>query len=353
MGPTQRKTVLFADFFGSVKERGIAAYVRDLEALCEPMADTIMLRAPAWVARRSPSVQNLLLVLHEQLFVPLYAAWRRPDLIVYPYNASSFVLALSRRTVCVVHDLIPYQARTRRSRFALAYVACTARWHGALGRRLVAVSPFTARAMRTLPRFRSRPILVIPNSFASLRGASVAEGPPTRRRVTLISGSGPNKAFARAVALMAEAASDPRFAGLGFDVVGFGDDHAMAEAIVAAARAGAMALPPITVHPLLPREALDRLIADNAAMWAHSLAEGFGRAVVEGRMAGRPVVMSRLPVFRPLADAYTFAYHNGDGAEFRDALATALDASAEPRPYRIVDALRAEAVAGLRELLDR
>lgn len=345
--------ILFADFFGSVKERGIAAYVRDLEALAAPMADTVMLRAPGWVARLSPGVQNLLLVLHEQIVVPAYALWRRPDLIVYPYNASSFVLALSDRTVCVVHDLIPYQAKTRRSGFALAYVACTARWHALLGRRLVAVSPFTKRSMRALPWFRKRPILVIPNSFASLREVRAAEGPPAHRRVTLISGSGPNKAFAQAIALMAAAAADPRFSGVGFDVVGFGDDHAEAEATIAAARARGLTLPDVTVHPLLPRATLDRMIADNAAMWAHSLAEGFGRAVVEGRMAGRPVVMSRLPVFRPLADPFTLAYHNEDSAEFCAALADALAAAAEPRPYRIVDDLRAEATAGLKELLDR
>lgn len=345
--------MLFADFFGSVKERGIAAYVRDLETLLAPIADVVMLRAPGWVSRCSPGVQNLLLVLHEQIVVPLYAAWRRPDLIVYPYNASSFLLALSPRTVCVVHDLIPYRARTRRSRFAFAYVACTARWHALLGRRLVTVSPFTARAMRALKRFRERPTLVIPNSFASLGRLWMADGPPARRRVVLISGSGPNKAFAQAIELMAAARADPRFAGLGFDVVGFGEDHGLASAMIEEARSAGTLLPPVTVHPLLARDALDAMIADNAVMWAHSLAEGFGRAVVEGRLAGRPVVMSRLPVFRPLADPYTFAYRNGDEREFRDALGDALAASGEPRPYGRVDELRTQATAGLKELLDR
>ena len=64
-------------------------------------------------------------------------------------------------------------------------------------------------------------------------------------------------------------------------------------------------------------------------------------------MAGRPVVMSRLPVFRPLADRYTFAYRADDESEFRDALAGALAASVEPRPYGIVDDLRASGERGV------
>ena len=216
----------------------------------------------------------------------------------------------------------------------------------------MAVSPFTARALKALPRFAGSRITIIPNSFTALPvdGASPAS-PVPRPRVTLVSGVGPNKAFAQALALMAEAAADERLAGLGFDVVGSGPEHARPTALSAAARARGLALPQITVHGLLPRAELDALIAGNAVTWAHSLAEGFGRVVVEGRAAGRPVVMSRLPVFRALSDQFTFSYRNTAPAEFRQALRDALDASGVARPYRLVARLRAEAAAGLRELL--
>lgn len=351
--PRQRPLILCADFFGSVKERGIAAYVRDLRAIAAPHADVVLLQAPGWVRRRSTLVQNLLLVLHEQIVVPIHALIRRPDLIVYPYNSASFLLSPMRRTVCVIHDLIPYRVRTRGSAFAFAYVACTARWHARLGRRLVAVSPFTARTLAALPQFARSPIVTIPNSFAGLPTPPVGAPPAHPRRITLISGIGPNKAFGQAIGLMAAAARDPRLAGIGFDVVGFGEAAVHAEEMLARARADGLALPPVTVHPLLPRPALDRMIGDNAVMWAHSLAEGFGRAVVEGRMAGRPVVMSRLPVFRALRDDFTFAYDNDDTVGFVSALHAALAAAAEPHPYPLLDRLRADALAGLKELLAR
>ena len=346
-----RKKILFADFLGSLKERGIAAYVRDLEALAEPIADTITLRAPDWVSLQPKGFQHLLMILHEQLVVPVHVLVRRPDLTIFPYNSSSFLLSLSKRTVCIIHDLIPYRERNRGSALAFAYVACTARWHARLGRRFVAVSPFTARTLRSLPRFAKSSVITIPNCFTSLPVDASPSAP--RRRVTLVSGIGPNKAFTQALSLMAEVAVDERLADIGFDVVGFGAEHARATAMVAEARAVGLALPPMKIHPLLPRADLDALIAGNAVMWAHSLAEGFGRAVVEGRAAGRPVVMSRLPVFRALRDRYTFSYRNSDPGGFRQALHNAFDASVAARPYDLLAHLRADAVSGLEELLTR
>ncbi len=332
-----------------MKERGIAAYVRDIETVAAPVADTVALRAPVWVKRLPQGAQNLLMVLHEQLAVPFHALRLRPDLIVFPYNSSSFLLSLSRRTVLVIHDLIPYRTSHRGSGLAFAYVACSARWHARLRRRIVAVSPFTARTLKALPRFSESQIVTIPNCFASMAIVDHAAEPCSR--VTLISGTGPNKAFAQALELMAGVAADPRYARVGFDVVGFGSEHNRATELIRQACARGLILPPITVHPLLPRAELDAMIARNAVLWAHSLAEGFGRAVVEGRATGRPVVMSRLPVFKPLRDDYTFAYANGDDAAFRAALACGLDAASVTRPYRLVEELRREAAAGVRELL--
>lgn len=350
----RRRTILIADFFGTVKERGIAAYVRDMAEIAEPQASVQLLQAPPWVKRQSVAVQNLLLVLHEQIVVPMHAVLRRPDLIIFPYNSSSLLLSLSRRTVCVIHDLIPYRSRTRASGLAYSYVACTAGWHARLGRRFVAVSPFTARTLKSLPKFRDCAVIYIPNCFSTMMPrAAITPRAPASRRVTLISGIGPNKAFAEAIELMASTTEDPLLADISFDVVGFGPDHASATAMIDAARHRGRTLPPIVVHPLLPRATLDRLLAANAVTWAHSHAEGFGRAIVEGRLAGRPVVMSRLAVFRALRDRQTFSYRNDEPLQFRQAVHAALHASSDVVPYALVDQLRHDAAAGVEMLLCR
>lgn len=344
--------IFIVDFFGTVKERGIAAYVRDIESISGPFARVICLRAPDFVKRLPQPLQNVLMVACEQLVAPIWAAALRPKLIIFPYNSSSFILSLFRRTVCVIHDLIPYRERRRGSKIAFYYVACSARWHAYLKRRLVAVSPFTARTLNSLPRFKSSPIITIPNCFVLLEPvpSDIAQQLPFRR-ITLISGIGPNKAFAGALELIAHAHNDADLNDVAFDVVGFGSEHKRAAAMIDEAKARGIKLPPITVHSLLPRTELDALLSANAVTWAHSLAEGFGRVVVEGRMAGRPVVMSALPVFRALRDPYTFSYSNSQPNAFVQALRDAFSATDSAQPYRIIDQLRSDATAGINRLL--
>jgi hypothetical protein len=45
-------------------------------------------------------------------------------------------------------------------------------------------------------------------------------------------------------------------------------------------------------------------------VWVHSRREGFGRCVVEGRLAGSPVICSAIPEFMALQDAAVFLYAN-------------------------------------------
>jgi len=350
----QKPTILIADFFGTVKERGIAAYVRDLEAVAEPIAKVITLRAPTWVRGRPQAVQNLLMVFHEQLIVPLHALFRRPDLILFPYNTGSFLLSLSPRTVCVIHDLIPYKRRDRRLSLSFLYVACTAKWHARLGRRLVAVSSFTARTLKAIPLFKRCSVTVIPNCFsADSRAEWASASIASKHRVTLISGIGANKAFPRTLELMAFAKASDGLTDLEFDVVGFGPEHERATVMIADARARGLKLPSIKVHPLISRAELDSMLAENAVTWVHSRAEGFGRVLVEGRMAGRPVVMSKLPVFRALRDSFTFGYRNDDSAAFAQAMRSALRFSESAERYGVVTKLRTDALIGLQTLISR
>lgn len=341
-----RKTILIADFFGSIKARGIPAYVRDLEALAGDRFDVLALRSPRFVRRFPGWAQNMLMVLHEQLYVPLVALVLRPAVILYPYNSSSILCALSRRCVCIVHDLIPYARRQRRLSPAYLYLLITTSWHAVLGRRVAGVSPFTVRTLRAVRRFHKCDVYYLPNCFASVAGqyrSSTDTGASPRYRLTLVSGHSDNKDFLGALQLFLHfrATHDQH---LGLDVVGFADKAHLARAIIDSATGKSLHGHDVTVHELLPQAELDALLRKNAAVWAHSLAEGFGRAIVEGRMAGRPVVMSRLPVFAPFADSCTFAYRNGNGSDFCKALRLALRATSHCTRYEVVADLRAQAL---------
>jgi glycosyltransferase involved in cell wall biosynthesis len=345
------KKVLIADFFGSIKARGIPAYVKDLELLAAEVAVVRVLRAPVAMRRLPTTLQNLLMVAHEQLVVPLVALFWRPHLIVFPYNSASLLCSLSSRSVCVIHDLIPYRRRYRRWSPAFLYLLATTSWHAAWRRRVAGVSPYTMRLLRQVRRFQRCPICYLPNCFLTMK-AQLGSGQVTRR-ITLVSGHSRNKDFAGALRLydaFVRHAADPDPVGL--DVVGFGDQSTLAVQTVAALAQQGMHLRGVQIHALLPRAELDSMLRTNAVTWAHSTAEGFGRVVVEGRMAGRPVVMSRLAVFRPFQDDATFAYSNSSAGSFCDALMRALRQPAQRTAYTVVANLQEQARTALHTLLE-
>jgi hypothetical protein len=353
-----KPVILIADFFGSTKARGIPAYVRDLVTVASDVASVRCLRAPAWVKPLPNPLQNLLMVLHEQLVVPAVALFTRADLIVFPYNSASFLCSLTRRSVCIIHDLVPYRRLFRKRGMVCAYLFATTQWHAWLGGRFAAVSPYTMRVMQHVSRFRGSSITYLPNSFASV-GLVPAHAQAPVRGITLVSGIGSNKDFLGALALYAAwhalhfpPGADTDVETPVLEVVGFGE-HAAAgrKMLETAAREHPEALARVTVHDMLPQATLNQLMQTSAVIWAHTRAEGFGRVVVEGRIAARPVVMSRLAVFRPFRDPCTFSYLNGDVASFSKAMQEALDADGACPPYGIVAHLRRDMKQGLHSLL--
>lgn len=355
-----KSIVLVADFFGTLKARGIPAYVRDLQAIAQPWAEVRVLRAPASFSRLPAAVQNVLMVLHEQLAVPLVALILRPRLILFPYNSASFLCSLTHRSVCVIHDLIPYRRANRRLSPAYLYLLATTSWHALMGRRFAGPSPHTLRVLRHVNRFSGCELHYLPNCFAAtaLSGAPPAkasrlEAGREAARITLISGRSHNKDFSGALRLYdAFLRSHPaETPSIGLDVVGFGEGADHARRTVAALAGSGLLLQEVVVHDLLPQTELDGMLQRNDVTWAHSKAEGFGRAIVEGRMAGRPVVVSRLAVFRPFLDEWCYPYSNGDLASFRTALGAALQASGRPGRYVIVEELQSSARGAMTKLL--
>jgi hypothetical protein len=346
-----RKVVLVADFFGSLKARGIPAYVRDLQALEDSAFEWRVLRAPLILLRWPSILKNLFMVLHEQAVVPLMALILRPSLIVFPYNSASLLCSLSSRSLCVIHDLIPYRRAQRRCGAAYLYLLATTSWHALWRRHFAAASPHTVRVLRHVRRFAACRVHYLPNCFAGVHPTRACGDAAPAARLTLISGHSSNKDFVGAMRLYDGLVRSQPATAPGVDVVGFGDVADQARAAVDALQREGLQLQQVVVHGLLSQPVLDRMLANNAATWAHSKAEGFGRAVVEGRLAGRPVVMSRLAVFRPFSDSWCFAYANGDAGAFAAAVRSALDEAGRAAPYTMVDQLRTQAMRTLRHLL--
>ena len=66
-------------------------------------------------------------------------------------------------------------------------------------------------------------------------------------------------------------------------------------------------------------------------MWVHSLREGFGRCVVEGRLAGSRVVCTDIPEFAGLCDGDVYLYK--DAVAFMSTLERLANTDAPIGPY--------------------
>ena len=66
-------------------------------------------------------------------------------------------------------------------------------------------------------------------------------------------------------------------------------------------------------------------------IWVHSLREGFGRCVVEGRLAGSRVICTNIPEFAELTDGDVYLYK--DATEFKGALDRLVKTGTPIGPY--------------------
>ena len=66
-------------------------------------------------------------------------------------------------------------------------------------------------------------------------------------------------------------------------------------------------------------------------VWVHSLREGFGRCVVEGRLAGSRVICTAIPEFAELQDGDVYLYR--DPIEFMAMLERLVTADTPIGPY--------------------
>jgi glycosyltransferase involved in cell wall biosynthesis len=316
-------------------DRGIPLYAEEItECLRRLGAQSVVLRCPRRLRGLPAPLLNLLFVLFEQLVSPLMRIACRCSLTIYPYNSVGLFDALLGRSVMVVHDLIPNARRNRR--LSARYIRGTQWVQRATRGTVCAASEDTFIHLRRLAAFRSCPLRLWPNPFYGFQAAierqprplpPSAFPPPGPQQVLLCSGMGRNKDYRGALWLFRHSRS---LAGAHLRIIGFGDDAALARRRVAR-------LPEAVRNRIvvLPRLSLDRLAQEYCSadlVWVHSLKEGFGRSVVEGRLSGRPVVASDIAALRRLRPLGPVLYRaNG----FDAAVARAMR---DPASWNAVDA---------------
>jgi hypothetical protein len=326
--------ILVNDFIGGVLDRGIPLYVRNLiDGLREEGFRVSVVRAPAFCRKLPRSLFYLIAVVVEQTLLPLIGLCLRAERTIYPYNSVAIADLLTSRGRIVVHDL---EQLNRPTSFSKLYYLCCYRavkWRNAP---VFTISEISRQRMIESELFGRGPITLLPNTFYAFERLLHSEAPARQPAILLCTGSTANKDLETVVAdyLPAVMARGWRVAIFGLHKAG---DMPKFDSLQRFLNSGQLRL----CGQLSDQQVANEYRA-HTIIWVHSLREGFGRCVVEGRLAGGHVIATDIPEFAALRDGDVHLYK--DAAAFMTILervaqldASALAAPASPYsgyPYR-------------------
>jgi len=333
--------ILVNDFIGGALDRGIPLYVRNIVyGLKENDIRVSVIRAPAFIGRLPRICIYIMAVLIEQLLLPLIGLITRADITLYPYNSIAILDVLSGRGRIVVHDL-EVLSRPGFSATKFYYRICyrALRWFNAP---IFTISDLTRTRILQHGVFGACPIKVLPNTFYIFEDLIRAESATKLKNNSLLlcTGSTPNKDLDSIVSNFLPGVLQR---GLRVSILGLHkkSDFTKFNSLSDFLRSGQ-----IRICGQLSDQEVAREYRSHALVWVHSLREGFGRCVVEGRLAGRRVICSAIPEFITLKDEGVTLYSNA--AEFAQELTALVQNEGEPcsyagYPYRqfLRDAVRA------------
>jgi glycosyltransferase involved in cell wall biosynthesis len=317
--------ILINDFIGGFLDRGMPLYVRNLiDGLKQEGFRVSVVRAPRICRFLPRNVFYLISVLVEQLALPMIGYLKRADMTLYPYNSVAIVDLLTQRGRIVVHDL--EQLNRGISPSKLYYLACyrAIKW---LGRPIFTISKQSRHRLQTSARFGHGAITNLPNTFYSFENllSSHPSAGRAKSSILLCTGSTANKDLESVVR---DYLPEVLAAGFHVSVLGL---HKTSDAARLAPLSDFMTSGQLTLCGQLTDTQVAEEYQRHNIVWVHSLREGFGRCVVEGRLAGARVICTDIPEFVELRDDNVYLYE--DQVDFLPKLESLRHMESSVRPY--------------------
>jgi glycosyltransferase involved in cell wall biosynthesis len=301
--------ILINDFIGGVLDRGIPLYVRNLVGgLREEGFEVSVIRAPSICRVLPRNLFYMIAVLVEQFALPIAGYLLRADLTLYPYNSVAIADLFTRRARIVVHDL--EQLNRGMSLSKIYYLACY-RFLKKYDSPIFTISELTRQRIGESELFGRCPVVMLPNTFytferylrALKRKPGLTESP---KSLLLCTGSTANKDIETLVTGYL-----PKVLAAGFQVSILGL-HKASDAPRLSALQSFIDSGQLHICGRLSDRAVAREYRSHGIVWVHSLREGFGRCLVEGRLAGAHVICSDIPEFEGLRDDAVHFYKDAD-----------------------------------------
>ena len=294
--------ILINDFIGGVLDRGVPLYVRNLiDGLREEGFDVRVVRAPSACRLLPRNIFYALAVAVEQTVLPVLGYLWRADLTLYPYNSVAIADLLTGRGRIVVHDL--EQLNRGLSFSKLYYLAC----YHMLKRRdgpIFTISELTRQRLSNSALFGRGPVTILPNTFYAFERLLHAARPQNAspKSILLCTGSTANKDIETLAAQYLPEVLAARFC---VSVLGL---HKASDAKRLASLQSFIDSGQLRICGRLSDGAVADSYRAHRLVWVHSLREGFGRCVVEGRLAGARVLCTDIPEFAGLRDEGVHVY---------------------------------------------
>ncbi len=299
--------ILINDFIGGALDRGVPLYVRNLIAgLRQEGFQISIVRAPALCRKLPRSLFYLLAVLVEQTMLPVLGFLLRADLTLYPYNSIALADVFSGRGRIVLHDLEQLNRGASFSKFY--YLVCyrALKWRNAP---IFTISEMSRQRLMQSGLCGHGPVTILPNTFYTFERLVRIVVPRHTRGASILfcTGSTANKDLDTVVADYL-----PKVLAQGFRVSVLGL-HKRRDAKRLASLKSYMASGQLRLCGRLSDREVAREYRSHRIAWVHSLREGFGRCLVEGRLAGARVICTDIPEFAPLRDDDVYVYNDPTG----------------------------------------
>ncbi len=318
--------ILINDFIGGVLDRGIPLYVRNLiDGLRQEGLRVSVVRAPGLCRKLPRNAFYMIAVLAEQIALPVIGRILGADLTLYPYNSIALVDLAAWRGRIVVHDL---EQLNRPMSPSKAYYLMCYRAIKRLNRPVFTISALSRQRLLDSGRFGHGPIAILPNTFYAFE--RLVRGKTQRREsktsLLLCTGSTANKDLESVVTDYL-----PKVLANGFRVAILGL-HKSSDAPRLAALGDFLSSGQLRLCGQLSDGEVAAEYRKHEIVWVHSQREGFGRCVVEGRLAGSRVVCTDILEFAELRDDDVHLYK--DAIEFISILDRLVKTTAPIGPYK-------------------
>ncbi len=337
--------ILINDFIGGVLDRGIPLYVRNLiGGLREEGFEVSVVRAPSICRVLPRNLFYMIAVAVEQLVLPVLGYLLRADLTLYPYNSVAIADLFTGRGRIVVHDL--EQLNRGMSLSKIYYLACY-RVLKKTDSPMFTISELTRQRISDSGLFGRGPVVMLPNTFYTFERylRVIKRKPEPAKSLLLCTGSTANKDIET---LVTDYLPKVLAAGFRVSILGL---HKASDAPRLASLQSFIDSGQLHICGRLSDRAVAREYRSHRIVWVHSLREGFGRCVVEGRLAGARVVCTDIAEFEGLRDDAVHFYQ--DAGKFMATLDRLADMNAptagyDGYPYR--ELLRNAIERGFREV---